>query len=134
MGKGVFMMKFLELEAGYLVIGLFIVGVTIFVWTRPFVAGGKAWKKAVVFVLFGMAGFILAHYFVTTNRMENVKTWFKDGKPVICENRAIRKVAQSVIIDPKGGQKWSLEDDIFVSPLHSRPFHTARCLQYIDSK
>jgi hypothetical protein len=134
MGEKIYMMKFLELEGGYLVIGLFIVGVTIFVWTRPFVAEGKQWKKAVVFVMFGMAGFILAHYFVTINRMNDVKVWFKSGKPVICENRAIRKVAQSIIIKQGGEQKWSLHDDIFVSPLHSRPFHTARCLQYIDTK
>ncbi|RLA74237.1 MAG: hypothetical protein DRG11_05535 [Epsilonproteobacteria bacterium] len=128
------MIKFLELEGGYLVIGLFIVAVAIFVWTRPFVAGGKKWKQAVIFVLFGIAGFILAHYFVTINRMADVKTWFENGKPVICENRAIRKVAQSIIIDPTSKQKWSLQGDIFVSPLYSRPFHTARCLEYIDNK
>ncbi len=124
------MEKFLELEGGYLGIGLFILLATIFVTTRPFVGGGKAWKKGVPFVLFGVAGFILSHYFVTTSRMDDVKTRFQNGNPVICENRAIRKVAQSIIIDPKKPQGWVLEGDVFKSPEYSRAFHSARCLEY----
>ena len=122
--------KFLELEGGYLAIGLFILVVTVFVTTRPFVGGGKAWKKGVPFVLFGLAGFITAHYVVTTSRMADVKNRFLNGGAVICESRAVRKVAQSIIIDPAKPQGWRLEGDVFVSPAYSRGFHSARCLEY----
>lgn len=125
------MSKFFELEGGYLVIGLFILLATIYVTTRPFVGGGKAWKKGVPFVLFGLSGFIFAHFFVTTNRMDDVKYRFNNGGPVICESRAIRKVAQSIIIDPNNHhQQWVLEGDVFKSPEYERAFHSARCLEY----
>jgi len=125
--------KFLELEGGYLVIGLFFVVVAFFVGTRSFVGGGKAWKKTVPFTLFGLAGFILAHYFVTTARMDDVKTRFTKGGAVICESRAVRKVAQSVIVDPANkSQSWTLEGDVFKSPEYERVFHSARCLEYFE--
>lgn len=125
------MSKFLELEGGYLVIGLFFVVVAFFVGTRPFVGGGKAWKKTVPFTLFGITGFILVHYFVTTTRMDDVKTRFTKGGAVICESRAIRNVAQSVTIDPNNkSENWTLEGDIFKSPEYERGFHSARCLEY----
>ena len=122
--------KFLELEGGYLVIALFILVVTTFVTTRDFVGDGKAWKKAVPLVGSVLLGFILSHYFFTVDRMESVKERFKSGGAVICESRMIRKVAQSIIIDPKKPQGWVLEGDEFKSPLYSRVFHSARCLIY----
>ncbi len=124
------MSNFLELEGGYLGIGLFVLLAAIFVGTRPFVGNGQAWKKTVPFVLITMAGFISAHYFVTTARMSDVKERFNKGGPVICESRAVRKVAQSVIIDPKKPQGWVLVGDVFQSPQYQRGFHSARCLEY----
>ncbi len=124
------MANFLELEGGYLGIAAFALLVAVFVGTRPFVGNGKAWKKSVPFVFIVSAGFILAHYFVTTSRMSDVKERFNNGNPVICESRAIRKVGQSVIIDPKKPQGWVLEGDVFQSPEYSRGFHSARCLEY----
>jgi len=118
-------MKFLELEGGYLVIAAFILGVTIFVTTRDFMSQ-RAFKIAVPFVFTFVAIFILAHYFVTTSRMEEVKTSFNQDKNFICESREIRKVAQSIVISKKLG--WQLEDDLFVSPEYERGFHTARCI------
>ena len=122
--------SFLELEAGYLGIGLFAMIIALFVGTRPFVADGKAWKKLVPFVTITTAGFITAHFLVTTSRMSDVKERFTKGEAVICESRAVRKVAQSIIIDPKKPQGWILEGDIFKSPKFERVFHTARCLEY----
>jgi membrane-bound ClpP family serine protease len=125
---------FIQLEGGYLAIGLFILGVAIFVGTRPFVGNGQAWKKIVPFVLITLSGFIMAHYFVTTSRMADVKARFNSGGAVICESKAVRKVAQSVIIDPKRLQGWILIGDEFHSPHYERTFHVARCLEYFYPK
>jgi len=125
--------SFLELEGGYLIIGLFALGAAIFVGTRPFVGDGQAWKKTVPFVFITMMGFIMAHYFVTTSRMADVQYRFSQGGAVICESKAVRKVAQSIIIDPKNKQGWVLIGDEFHSPKYERGFH-ARCLEYFYPK
>jgi len=119
------MEKFIELEAGYLFIGLVILLVTLFVTTRPFMSKG-ALKKGMLWVSLVLAFFIGLHFKITTERMSEVKMAFNEGKTVICESRATRKVAQSVDINKE--REWKLEGDIFVSPNYSRPFHTARCL------
>jgi len=124
------MSNFFELEGGYLFIGLFAMVVALFVGTRPFISNGKAWKKTVPFVSITMLGFILAHYFVTTSRMEDVKNRFLKGGAVICESKAVRKVAQSIIIDPNQ-QGWVLLGNELHSPKYERGFHIARCLEYI---
>jgi len=124
------MSNFIELEGGYLAIGLFALLAAIFVGTRPFVGNGKAWKKTVPFVSITLAGFIGAHYWVTTSRMADVKYRFTQGGAVICESKALRKVSQSIIIDPKLPQGWVLIGDEFHSPQFQRSFHTARCLEY----
>ena len=121
--------RFLELEGGYLVIVAFILGVTLFVSTRPFVGGGKNWKKSLLVVAGLLMPFIFAHFYMTTTRMDEVKTRFQEGKPVICESRAVRKVAQSVIINPKL-DGWYLDGDLFKSPHYTRGFHSARCIAY----
>ena len=128
------MNTFIQLEAGYLLIGLFALGAATFVGTRPFVGDGQAWKKTVPFVLITMAGFIGAHYFFTTSRMADVKKRFLSGGAVICESKAQRKVAQSIIIDPQKPQGWILIGDEFSSPQFVRTFHTARCLEYTYPK
>ena len=125
---------FLELEGGYLVIGAFAIGVSIFVGTRPFVGNGQAWKKTVPFVFTTMLGFIMVHYFVTTSRMADVKNRFMKGGAVICESKAQRKVQQSIIIDPKLPQGWIIIGDEFHSPKYVRGFHSARCLEYFYPK
>jgi hypothetical protein len=119
-------MKFLELEAAYLVIAAFILIVTVFVTTRPFV-GKNAFKIGFPMVTAILAIFIIAHYVITTNRMDDVQTRFNDNKPVICENKIQRKTEQSVIISKALG--WSLKDDLFSNPQYTRDFHTARCIE-----
>ena len=128
------MMNFLQLEGGYLIIGLFALGVATFVGTRPFIGNGQAWKKTIPFVFITMLGFIMAHYLVTTSRMVDVKERFNSGNPVICESKAVRKVAQSIIIDPKSANGWTLIGDEFHSPKYERGFHSARCLEYFYPK
>jgi len=119
------MEKFLELEAGYLVIGFIIIAVTLFVTTRPFFGKG-AIVKGLFWVGLFLAFAIGMHYKITTDRMIEVKEAFKNGKTIICESRATRKVAQSVDVDIN--REWTLEGDVFASPNYGRVFHTARCL------
>ena len=119
------MEKFLELEGGYLFIGLVILLVTLFVTTRPFMSKGSVKKGFIsvgIFLMFAIG----MHFKVTTSRMSEVKSAFNEGKTIICESRAQRKVAQSV--DVVKTNEWSLEGDVFTSPNYNRPFHTARCL------
>jgi len=119
------MEKFLELEGGYLFIGFVILMVTLFVTTRPFMTKGSI-KKGLIGVTLFLAIAIGLHFNITTNRMSEVKLAFSEGKTIICESRAMRKVAQSVDISKQN--EWSLQGDVFTSPHYSRPFHTARCL------
>ena len=119
------MEKFLELEAGYLVIATIILAVTLFVTTRPFFGKGAVVKGLTyvgMFLLFAIG----MHYKITTERMSEVKQAFKEGKIIICESRATRKVAQSVDVDIN--REWTLEGDVFGSPHYGRVFHSARCL------
>jgi hypothetical protein len=119
------MQKFFILEGGYLLIGFFILGITLFVSTRPFMAKG-GYKKALSITGLVLAIFIGGHYYITTSRMAEVRTAFEQDKPILCESRMLRKVAQSVIIQKS--KEWSMEGDLFVSPHYSRPFHSARCI------
>ncbi|SFV69430.1 hypothetical protein MNB_SV-14-945 [hydrothermal vent metagenome] len=119
------MEKFLELEAGYLVIGLVILLITLFVTTRPFFKKGAVLKGLISVGIF-LAFAIGMHYKITTDRMASVKSAFKEGKTIICESRATRKVAQSV--DVNINREWVLEGDVFSSVNYGRVFHTARCL------
>ncbi len=119
------MEKFLELEGGYLFIAFVILAVTLFVTTRPFMSKESITKGLISVGMFLMFA-IGMHYKITTDRMFEVKSAFNEGKMIICESRAQRKVAQSV--DVSKANEWSIEEDVFVSPNYSRPFHTARCL------
>ena len=119
------MEKFLELEAGYLVIASIILAVTLFVTTRPFFKKGAV-VKGLTYVGIFLAFAIGMHFKITTDRMSEVKQAFKEGKMIICESRATRKVAQSVDVDMS--REWTLEGDVFASPHYGRVFHSARCL------
>ncbi len=123
--------KFLELEGAYLAIGVFILCIAAVVTTRSFV-GKNAFKIGMPITFGFLAFFIGLHYYVTTNRMNNVQTRFTEGKPVICENRINRKAEQSIVISNKEG--WSLDGDVFRSPKFIRPFHTARCLRFYNKE
>lgn len=119
------MEKFLELEGAYLIIALLTLVITLFITTRPFFQPG-AIKKGMIAVTLLFALAIGLHFKITTDRMETVKAAFLEGKTIICESRALRKVAQSVDIDQS--REWTLQGDLFVSAHYERPFHTARCL------
>ena len=119
---------FLKLEAGYLAIAIFILVVTIIVTTRKFIPAG-VWKKALLIMTIIMGIFIGLHYIVTMDRINEVETAFNNHEKVICENRAVRKVSQSVTIEKTN--EWTLENHMLSSPNYSREFFTARCIKYV---
>ena len=117
--------NFFFLEGAYLILGAFALLITLFVTTRPFMAKDSM-KKGLFWVSVVVAVMIGGHYSVTTNRMDDVRTAFHNDQTIICESRATRKVAQSVIIEKSN--EWRLEEDNFVSPHYSRHFFIARCI------
>jgi len=119
------MKNFFYLEGAYLIIGLIIILVTIFVSTRPFMPKGSL-KKGLMGVGLFLSLMIGLHYSLTTSRMSEVKTAFNEGKKIICESRMQRKVSPTVIISKAQG--WELDGDNFVSPEYVRPFFAARCI------
>jgi predicted membrane chloride channel (bestrophin family) len=120
---------FFKLEAGYLGIALFVLVITLIVTTRSFVAK-NIWKKSLAIMGIIIGIFIGLHYLVTTNRIYEVEKTFNDGGKIICENRAIRKISQSVIIEKSN--EWSLENHMLSSPNYNRDFFTARCIKQIS--
>lgn len=119
------MEKFLILEGGYLVLALIILFITLYVTTRPFVSK-TAMKKSFIGVISVLIVLIGGHYFMTTNRMSDVKAAFEEDQPILCESRMQTKVAQFVTIQKS--KEWSIEGDTFVSPNYTRAFHSARCI------
>ena len=118
---------FLELEAVYLVIGAFIMTITVIVTTRDFMPK-VAFKRGVLGVggmLVLMIGF---HYNMTTSRMEGVKEIFNNGETVICENKMRRTVSRSVLLSQELG--WRIEGDKFKNDDYERDFHTSRCIEF----
>ncbi len=118
--------KFFYLEGAYLILGGIILLVTLYVTTRPFMSP-SAPKKGLIGVGLVLALFIGAHFWITTSRIAEVRRAFEAGKPVLCESRMLRKMAQSIEIR-KGVAGWKIEGDNFVSPQYVRPFHLARCI------
>jgi hypothetical protein len=118
-------MNFFTLEGGYLAIALFILAVTAFVTTRPFMTKG-AFTKGMSLITILLAGAIGSHYYLTAQRMAEVEKAFSEGKNIICESRAIRKVSQTVTVNQE--QNWKLANGIFTSSNYERGFHSARCV------
>ncbi|MCH9813394.1 MAG: hypothetical protein K0U47_05555 [Epsilonproteobacteria bacterium] len=121
-------MNFLMLEGGYLAIATFILIVTAIVTTRPFMPK-NAFKKGFGLVFAFLAIAIGLHYYITTNRMDVVQSAFDNGEVIICESKALRKAARTILIEKE--KNWQLQNDIFVSPEYERGFHSARCLVHI---
>jgi hypothetical protein len=118
---------FFQLEIAYIVIGIFILIVTAIVTTREFVPR-VAFKRGMIGIGSIITVMILAHYYITTKRMAEVKSIFSSGGTVICENKMHRTISRSVLISKE--LEWRLEGDRFVSDNHERGFHTSRCVDY----
>jgi len=119
------MNTFIELEAGNITIGAFFLLIAVIVATRPFVQSSV--KKTLFAAVIGLFTIIIGgHYYITSQRMESVKSTFAQGGDIVCENRMHRKSAQGIVISQK--TMWSLDGDEFVNPDYNRGFHAARCI------
>lgn len=118
---------FFKLEAAYLIIGLFILIVTLIVTTRSFMKK-NLWKKALSFVSLILSIFIILHFYITKTRIIEVENSFNKGKKIICENKALRKISQSIVIVKSNN--WTLKNHLLSSPNYERKFFTGRCLKY----
>lgn len=121
------MRNFFYLEGGYLILAAVIMLVTLFVTTRPFMGKGAV-KKGMSIVGTVLVVLIGAHFWITTERMAEVREAFERGEKIICESRMVRMGSQSIIISKNLG--WKLDGDYLVSDAYSRPYFTARCLVY----
>jgi hypothetical protein len=135
MGREVYrresMSTFLELEAGNLTIGAFFLLIALIVATRPFVR--PSFKKGLFIAIISFFSLIIGgHYYITTQRMESVKSAFRDGSEVVCENRMHRKASQGIVISQE--TNWTLDGDLFINTLYNRPFHAARCIVKVKPK
>jgi len=119
------MKNFLFLEGAYLILGAITLLITLFVTTRPFMSKGSV-KKGLFWVSIVIAIMTTSHFYITTNRMADVKIAFEKDLPILCLSRMQRKVAQTVTVQKSN--EWMLEGDNFVSPNYSRPFFSARCI------
>ncbi len=125
------MQLFLELEIVYIVIGLFILGVTAVVTTRDFMPKG-AFKKGMIAVGAVVSVMVLFHYTITVKRMNGVETLFNAGETIICENKMHRTISKSVLLSQSMG--WRLEDHLFKHDDYERDFHTSRCVDWKGSE
>ncbi len=119
------MREFFELEIGYIIIATFILVVTFIVTTRSFMPKG-ALKKGMAMVLPLLIAFIGFHYYITKQRMTDIKKAFFEGKTILCENRETLKGPASIIINKKAG--WMLKNGIFSKKDYHKKFHSARCV------
>lgn len=122
------MTLFFELEMAYIMIGIFFLAVTAFVTTRKFMPR-VAFKRGMFSVATLFVFMILAHFYMTTARMDGVKEVFNEGGTIICENKMRRTISQSVLISKQLG--WRVEGDLFKSDDAVRDFHTSRCVDYV---
>jgi intein/homing endonuclease len=83
-------------------------------------------KKGLLMVGTVLAIFIIAHYTITKNRMQNVLEAFKNGKTIICENRIYTKGAN--FIELKNNGDWKIENNHFKNKNFTRDFFIARCI------
>ena len=119
---------FFELEVVYIVIGIFILIVTAIATTYPDDMSKGAFKKGMLGVGTVLTIMIVAHYYITTARMEGVKEIFNNGETIICENKMQRTISRSVLISKELG--WRLDGHLFKSDDHVRDFHTSRCIEF----
>ena len=124
---------FFELEIAYIVIAIFFLVITAFVTTRDFMPK-VAFMRGMISVSMLFTTMILAHFYITTTRMDGVKKIFNEGGTIVCENKMQRTISRSVLISKE--LEWRLDGDYFKSDNHVRDFHTARCVDYspIDHK
>lgn len=123
-------MLFLELEAPYIAMSIFILFVIAVITTRKF-SPKNSFKIffPLAFIIFSIA--IFANYKMVTKRMYEVEKLFLNDEAIICENRTNKLFLKNVLVQMKDG--WSLRDHIFENPEYFKSFHSARCFEFIEN-
>jgi len=116
---------FFILEGAYIIISLFVLLITFYVTTRPFMSK-NAKKRGLISVFLISFLFITGHFLVTKNRINNVKKAFISGKSILCENRLYTKAAQFITVNKNF--EWDINNNYFISPNYERKFHLSRCI------
>ena len=115
------MANFFKEEFIFILVALFILGITIFVTTRPFVAKGARKAIPVVAVLLAIA--LVAHYYFRQNLMQEVRQGFSEGKTILCMDKT-NKIGYVVIHQGE----WQLRGDEFVHPEFPRSYNIRNCI------
>ncbi len=116
------MLDFFKEEFVYILIALFILGITIFVTTRPFVAKGA--RKAIPVVALLLAGLLWLHYSWRMHHIKEVAKAFDEGKNILCLDKTNKY--GSVLVH-KG--EWQLKNDEFVHPEFPRSYNIRQCIE-----
>ena len=124
------MKLFFELEAAYILIGLFFLIVTTIATTRKF-SPPNSFKKIFPAVFIFICIAIFAHFKVTTSRMAEVESEFLKGETVLCENKTKKEFSRSIMINDELG--WDLKDNVFTNPEYFKNFHSARCVKMLEN-
>lgn len=106
------MISFLTLELPYIFISLFILGIFLFVATRPFVSPLVMKRGLIPLVLFLSLG-VGAHYAMTQNRANEVLAAFNNGQTIICSERRDKVGYRN--IEVVKGDLWRVEGMYFIN-------------------
>ena len=115
------MANFFKEEFIFILVALFILGITIFVTTRPFVAKGA--RKAIPIVAAFLVLALIAHYNFRQNLVKEVRKGFEEGKTILCMDKT-NKIGYVVI----NAGEWKLQGDEFVHPEFPRSYNIRNCI------
>ncbi len=115
------MVDFFREELVYILISLFILGIVVFVTTRPFVAKKARIAIPIAAVLLG--GLLLLHYNWRMHHIKEVAKAFYEGKNILCLDKTNK--FGSVLIH-KG--EWKFEHGEFSHPEFPRTYNIRQCV------
>ncbi len=115
------MENFFKEELIFILISLFILGITVFVTTRPFVDKGA--RKAIPLVALFLILALVAHYRFRQNLIEEVKEGFMRGETILCMDKT-NKIGYVIV--HKG--EWKMEEDNFTHPEFPRSYNIRNCI------
>ncbi len=113
--------NFFKEEIIYIFISLFILGITVFVTTRPFMS--KKAKLAIPFMFLFLTLALIAHYNLRMEHIKEVREAFEEGKDIMCLDKT-NKIGHVMV---KKGE-WRLKGDTFVNPEFARVYNIRQCI------
>ena len=115
------MVDFFREELVYILISFFILGIVIFVTTRPFVS--RKARIAIPIVALLLGGLLLLHYKWRIHHIQEVTKAFYEGKNILCLDKTNN--FGSVLVH-KG--EWKLEYGEFSHPEFPRTYNIRQCI------